>query len=79
MPESSNYNVSIPYREPTYAKKQGEVPAELYRTRYTVRAAGVEDAISKAVAQFKDNAKNSSVGWVREIDADGIRVERLES
>ena len=79
MIETHTYCVSIPYREPTYEVRRVDVPAELYTTRYTIRARDPDDAVSQAVAEFNSNAANSSVAWVREIQPDGIRVERIES
>ena len=79
MSESCTYTVTIPYREPTYELRRGGAPPELYTTRYTVKASGPVEAVSKAVAEFNINAANSGVAWIREIEPDGIRVERIES
>lgn len=79
MAHTHTYVVLIPYREPTFALRRGDVPADLYVTRYTVRAVDHDDAVSKALAEFSHNSAHSGVAWVREIAPDGIRVERLES
>ena len=77
MAESGSYRVLIPYREPTYELRRGGPPAEPYLAELEVRAATPQEAIELAIEGFRQRARSSSVGWVREIEREGIRVERL--
>ena len=75
-----SYEVLIPYREPTYEMRRPEGPrARPFVSGFTVSASSEEDAIKEAVRRFKERALNSSVAWGREIDHDGISVQRLDS
>jgi hypothetical protein len=58
--------VRIEYREPTYRSPAGPRPVP-YSWIFVVHARSEQAAISGAIAWFKDMARLSSVGWVREI------------
>lgn len=75
-----SYKVLIPYREPSYEMRRPEGPrTNPFVSGFTVSATSEKDAIEEAIRRFKQRATNSSVFWVREIDHDGIRVQRLGS
>jgi len=72
------YKVLIPYREPTYELRRAGGPRRKpFLSGFRVLATSEQAAIEKAVRQFKDRARSSSVNWVREIDHAGIQVERI--
>lgn len=60
------YRVRIEYREPTYCSPSGPRP-EPYSWVFVVQARSEPAAIASAIAWFRDVARQSSVGWVREI------------
>jgi len=64
--ELCEYRVRIEYREPTYRSPAGPRPAP-YSWIFVVHARSDQAAISSAIAWFRDMARQSSVGWVREI------------
>jgi hypothetical protein len=77
MVEPACFKVLIPYREPTYAMRSGGPRREPYLTILEVEAASEEEAIERAIVEFRERARQSSVSWVRKIQRDDIRVERL--
>ena len=60
------FEVTIIYREPTYAEARA-IPETEYRGVFVVRAANEEDAKERALAQFNAAAIQATVGWVREV------------
>lgn len=64
------YRVTIYYREPTYAATRG-VDARTHRGTFRVRAVSRDDAVAQARTLFEQRARDSGVGWVREV----VRVE----
>jgi hypothetical protein len=69
------YAVIIPYREPTYELRRGAPLKSPYTARYEVEASTRAEAIELAIDRFKQTARDSSVGWVKEIEHAAIRVE----
>lgn len=65
--EAEEYVVTIAYREPGYAQRNG-VAERIYHGSFTVRARDEQGAVRRAVAEFHEIARLSSVGWVRVID-----------
>ena len=76
MVRTDAYVVIIPFREPTYELRRGGPPAEPYSASYEVRAASSREAIDLAIQRFEQKARDSGVTWVREIQREGIEVER---
>jgi hypothetical protein len=70
---TSIYRVTIRYREPGFERRLGRSGAEAYRWTYRIEAIDVEAARQDAVRQFEDTAKQSQVGWRRDIV--GVDVE----
>ncbi len=62
--------MTIYYREPTYAATRG-VDARTHRGTFRVRAVSRDDAVAQARTLFQQRARDSGVGWVREV----VRVE----
>ncbi len=60
------YEVTIFYREPTYAESRGIPPVD-YRGVFVVRAADEQRAKAMAMACFEAAVATESVGWVREV------------
>lgn len=65
---SDEYKVTIYYREPGYAERNGVV-AQTYRGSFIVQATDEQGAIRRAVAEFDEIARLSSVSWVRVIES----------
>jgi hypothetical protein len=74
MDQPESYVVIIPYREPTFELRVGSPREAPFTARYEVEASTEEEAVQVAIRQFKQTAKDSSVGWVREIDHGNIHV-----
>jgi len=66
------YRVRVWYREPTYEARTGPRAAP-FRWTYTVRAEGEEEARRRALREFEEMSRLSSVGWSREVVA--VEVE----
>jgi hypothetical protein len=66
------YEVTIRYREPTYEKAVGP-KAEPYRWTYEMVADDEVDARKRALGEFREMERLSSVGWRREIEAIDVR------
>lgn len=64
-PATASYRVTIFYREPHYARMRG-IPDNEYRGSFDVTAGNEDDAVSLALARFKDAAQRSGVSWARE-------------
>jgi len=60
------YRVRVWYREPTYEARTGP-RAEPFRWTFTVRANGEEEARRRALREFEEVSRQSSVGWSREV------------
>jgi hypothetical protein len=60
------YVIRIAYREPTYEAGHGARPRP-YGALYRLRATSTLDAHERAVREFREMERNSSVGWVRQI------------
>ena len=70
------YRVSISYREPSYEMRVG--PKEkAFHWRYEVKASDEQSAIDSALEEFKQMARMSRSGWVREVTE--VTAERVES
>ena len=67
------YEVTIRYREPSYARAAGP-RAEPYRWTYEIDSDDDADARKRALGQFREMERLSSVGWVREIDSIDVTV-----
>ena len=76
MDQPDSYVVTIPYREPSYELRHGGPPKNPYRATYTVQAANPDEAIDMAVRRFEQKALDSGAPGQREIQREGIRVER---
>lgn len=72
-----SYRVVIPYREPTYEKYRGRRRNKPYRAPYVVAAYSAKEAIRKALKLFRQDERNSHVGWQRVPEYDDIEVEHL--
>ena len=73
-----DYRVLIPYREPGFERRLKKPRTSPFFSECRVRARSPEEAVEEAVRRFRDRARASSVFWVREIQVEGIRVERVE-
>lgn len=62
------YEVTIRYREPSYERAAGP-RAEPFRWTYEIVSDDDDSARRRAVSQFREMERLSSVGWVREIDS----------
>ena len=76
MDQPDSYVVTIPYREPSYELRHGGPPKKPYSATYEVQAASPEEAIDVAVQRFEQKALDSGASGQREIQREGIRVER---
>ena len=63
--------VRIHYREPTYEMYVGK-KARPYQWTYRVSAESPQQAKTRALAEFKEMARASNVGWKREIVTRGV-------
>ena len=63
---STRFEVTIIYREPTYAEARG-IPETEHRGAYVVRVATDKEAKERALAQFNASATQATVGWVRDV------------
>ncbi len=70
------FKVKINYREPTYAASRNASP-KAYSWTYEVSAANPLAARRRAVEDFRDTARLSSVGWVREIVSTEVTPTRV--
>ena len=61
------YRVCVAYQEPTYRVARGAPAREPYTWVFHVRAGSKKEARERARAAFREWARQSSVGWVREI------------
>lgn len=66
MVRRSVFRVTVRYREPSY-ERQKDVASIGYRWTFRVEAAGEPEACRVALAEFRRVARESSVGWVREV------------
>ena len=72
------YQVRVFYVEPTYAKYRG-IPVKGYSGTFYLRAVDESRAAELAVAEFRDKAARSGVGWVRQIvRCEACRCEESE-
>jgi hypothetical protein len=71
--QGRRYRVTVHYREPTYARRNGD-PGGPYRFTVEVVAVDAESACAKGVDALDRQAALSSVSWVRSIE----RVLALE-
>ncbi len=79
MPESLfKYRVIIPYREPTYVTHRKNPLAGPYYATYNVAAANKKAAVKYALDLFEQDARNSSVHWLRIPELKNIKAERLK-
>jgi hypothetical protein len=72
------YRVTIRYREPGFERRLGR-SGEAYRWTYRIEALDPDSATRRAVEQFEDTARQSQVGWRRDIvaiDAELIDPDR---
>lgn len=60
------YHVRILYREPTYELEAG-AKKDPYSWTYRIEADTEEAAIARALSDFREMERHSSVGWVRVI------------
>ena len=74
MDERRSYSVIIPYREPTFELRRGAPRETPFTARYEVEASTEDEAVELAIHEFQQTARDSSVGWIREIERAGIRV-----
>jgi predicted HicB family RNase H-like nuclease len=65
------YRVRLFYREPTYESSTEETKEVPYSGSFDVRAPDFGSALQRALSQFAEAQRLSSVGWVREV----VRVE----
>lgn len=78
MPKSLfRYRVIIPYSEPTYLTHRENPLAEPYYATYNVAAANKKAAVKCALDLFEQDARNSSVHWIRVPYTKKIKVELL--
>jgi hypothetical protein len=70
-PLASAYRVRIDYREPTYEARVGPKRTP-YTWTYEVVAPNEKEAAQIALREFRETARVSSVGWLREVV--GIQV-----
>ena len=70
------FEVTIVYREPTYAVNRG-IPLVDYRGVFVVRAASEEQARATALARFQEAVSRETVGWVREVQR--VECRQVES
>ena len=61
------FRVTVFYREPLYAKYAG-VEERQYRGSFVVSASGEDEAVKRALAEFREVQAQSSVSWSRVID-----------
>ena len=76
MDEFNRYRVSVAYQEPTYRAARGAPAGEPYTWVFHVRAGSKTEASERARAAFREWARRSSVGWVREIVS--VTAERVD-
>lgn len=70
-----HYEVTIRYREPSYARSVGS-KAEPYRWTFEIDSDDDEHARAEAVDRFREMERLSSVGWARQIERIDVRVCR---
>ena len=61
------YKVTIYYREPGYAQRNGAAE-QTYRGSFIVQATDEQAAVRRAVSEFDQMARLSSVSWIRVIE-----------
>ncbi len=66
MSEERVYRVRIWYREPTYEARTAPRAAP-FRWTFVIRAADEAQARRRALREFEDVTRQSSVGWSREV------------
>lgn len=66
------YKVVVSYREPSYEEQTGP-RATPYRWTYAIRAESEEEARQRALSEFREVSRLSSVGWWREVVAVEVR------
>ena len=74
----TRYRVVVSYREPAYEERTGRREAP-YRWTYLVVAASEEEARRRALSEFREVSRLSSVGWWREVVAVEVREGPAES
>lgn len=62
------YKVTVSYREPSYEERAGP-RANPYQWTYTVLAGSEEQARRRALEEFEEVTRLSSVGWSRQVVA----------
>ena len=76
------YKVVVSYREPSYEEQTGPREAP-YRWTYVILAESEEQARQRALSEFREVSRLSSVGWWREVVAIEVReapaAERAEA
>jgi hypothetical protein len=74
----TKYRVVVSYREPAYEERTGrrETP---YRWTYAVIAESEEQARGRALREFREVSRLSSVGWWREVVGIEVREAPPES
>lgn len=72
----SHWRVRFWYAEPTYDLRRGRDPVTRSGS-YDLEASSMFDAIAKGRARFKREARDSHVGWVRELRL--VTAEVLEA
>jgi hypothetical protein len=72
--QATTFRVRIAYREPTYERYRGAPLAEPYTWVFAIHALDATQAKTLALAEFKALARNSGVGWRREV----VGIELIE-
>ena len=67
-PRATLFKVVVSYREPGYEERTGPREAP-YRWTYAVVAESEEQARRRALSEFREMSRPSSVGWWREVVA----------
>ena len=65
-PQGTLYKVVVSYREPSYEDLTGPRAAP-YRWTYAIVAESEEEARRRALSEFREVSRLSSVGWWREV------------
>jgi hypothetical protein len=66
------YKVTVSYREPTYEERTGP-RAVPFRWTYTLLADSADHARRRALSEFDEVTRQSSVGWSRQVVAVDVR------
>ena len=66
MGQGGTYKIRIHYREPSYERRHGSKKRP-YHWTYSITATNPEEAKRRAVAEFEEIERLSSVGWGRKI------------